>query len=69
MDKILHEIDMNILKHKIKLIKQNINKLDESHKENTQTINEVNRVYDKLLLKDKPVGSALNVVKHNKSSY
>ena len=67
MNKILHEINMNILKHKIKLIRQDIYTLDRSHKENNEKLNDISGIYDKLLFKDKPVGSAFNAIKHNRA--
>ena len=41
--------------------------MDNTLHENEKTIGVVESIYNKVLLKDQPVGSALNVIKHSKT--
>jgi len=67
MNQILHDIDMNTMRKRIEIIKKNMNIMDNTLHENEKTIGVVESIYNKVLLKDQPVGSALNVIKHSKT--
>ncbi len=60
----MREIDARIAAKKIEMFKNELERMDAD----IVKIKRVNAVYDTLLMKNEPVGSALNVVRKNKAA-
>ena len=66
MEAILHEIDMNITRKKIELLKKQIHNMNKDVDIMDNELNCINKVHDKLLHKNEPVGSGKNAIKYLK---
>mgnify|MGYP001444589226 CR=1 FL=1 len=66
METILHQIDMNIMRKKLMLMKKNLKEMDNETILMEYESKEITKVYDKLLYKKQPVGSSLSAVQHLK---
>ena len=66
MNNILHNIDMNIMKKKLELIKSELKEMDSKSLIMDYQTKEIKNTYDKLLYKKEPVGSSISAIKHLK---
>ena len=65
MNAILREIDNRIAVKKINLMKKDTERMNkELENINVNQLNSINKIYNVILLKDKPVGSSLNAIRH-----
>ena len=62
-NEMLREIDARITAKKIEMFKKELERMDAD----IVKIKRVNAVYDTLLMKNEPVGAALNVVRKNRA--
>lgn len=63
---ILEEIDKNICKHKIKIMEKELDNMDNNLIKFSLEIEKMKCIYNKVLQKDKAVGSSLNAIKQLK---
>ena len=66
MQSILHEIDMNITRKRISLIKKELHNMSKDGDIMNNKLNVINKIYDKFLYKKEPVGSSKNAIKYLK---
>ena len=66
MQAILREIDMNITRKRAELIKKELHNMIKDDDIMENTLNSINKIHDKLLYKNKPVGSSSNAIKYLK---
>jgi len=67
MNKILCEIDNNIMRKKINIMTKDIKQMNEKMDDMNGKIENVNDVYKKLLFKKSPVGSSSNAIRYLKT--
>ena len=60
----LREIDNRITHRRINLMKNDLASMDRELDYKLHEIKSVNKVFDKVLMKDKPVGSAIKAIRH-----
>ena len=66
MQAILHDIDMNITRKRTQLIKKQLHNMSKDDDTMENTLNEINKIYDKILFKKEPIGSSSNAIKYLK---
>ena len=66
MNKILYEIDNNILQKKLENIKKELDNMNKTTDTMNIEIKTVNNIYNKILLKKEPVGSSKNAINYLK---
>ena len=66
MNNILHDIDMNIMKKKLEMMKNELEELDSKTLMMDYQTKEIKNIYNKLLYKEHPVGSSISAIKHLK---
>ena len=66
MQAILHEINMNIARKKIELVKKKLNNMSKDFDIMETKIDYINQVHYNLLYKKEPVGSSSNAIKYLK---
>ena len=65
MNTMLREIDNRIAVKKINLMKKETERMNKELENMMDTqLKSVNKIYNVILLKDKPVGSSLNAIRH-----
>ena len=67
MEHNIRQIDHRIMMKKLTLMEKDLNKMDQTICSYDNEIKVVSRTYNKLLLKDKPVGSGINLVRYVRS--
>ena len=66
MQGILHEIDLNITRKKLEIMKKQLNNMSEDVDIMETKIKYINKINDNLLCKKEPVGSSFNAIKYLK---
>ena len=66
MQAILHEIDINITRKKVELVKKELTNMSKDVDIMMAKMDYINQVHDKLLHKREPVGSSSNAIKYLK---
>jgi len=66
MNKILAEIDRNIMRKKIELMKTELHNMSKDADIMDIEIKSINKTYEKLLFKKEPVGCSSNAIKYLK---
>jgi hypothetical protein len=61
---IMFEITNRITHKKLEILKKDMFKMSNEMSTMSHNVNEINKVYNKLLMKDKPVGSSLKAIRH-----
>ena len=69
MQNILREIDNNIIRKKLEIMKQELHKMSSKTDIMNIEIKTVIKTYDHILLKNKPVGSGSNAIKYLKLQF
>ena len=70
MEAILREIDNRIVHKRIELLKKDLQNLSEDTENQLKELKKVDKVYYKVLEKDKPVGRGINAIRYlNKIRY
>ena len=64
MNTILREIDNRIAAKKIEFMKKEIDRMNNQTDENLKKLVIVDTIYNKILLKDQPVGSSIKAIRH-----
>lgn len=64
IEQALREIDNRITHQRINLMKKKLVIMDQELDYRLHEINSVNKIFDHVLMKDKPVGSAMNAIRH-----
>ena len=68
MENIIRQIDHRIAMKRVALMEKDLNKMEQAINSYDHQLKRVSKTYDKLLLKDKPVGSGINLVRYERSS-
>ncbi len=64
MEAILREIDNRIVQKRIELLKKDLQNLSEDTENQLKELKKVDKVYYKVLEKDKPVGRGINAIRY-----
>ena len=64
MNEILRQINTNITSKRIQNIKKNLQDLDKENIKIDQEIQNIDKIYDKLLFRKSPVGSSKNAINY-----
>lgn len=64
MEAILREIDNRIVHKRIELLKKDLQNLSEDTENQLKELKKVDKVYYKVLEKDKPVGRGINAIRY-----
>ena len=66
MEAILREIDNRIVQKRIELLKKDLQNLSKDTENQLKELKKVDKVYYKVLEKDKPVGRGINAIRYLK---
>jgi len=64
MESILREIDNRIVQKRLELLKKDLQKINEDTENQLKELKKVDKVYYKVLEKDKPVGRGINAIRY-----
>lgn len=64
MNGVLKDIDTNIAIRKVQLMRKDLDKMNGEMIMYELQLNEINKTYRKLLMKDSPVGSSVHAIKY-----
>ena len=67
MEHFIHSIDHRIAIKKIEIMNKELNKLDNDITLFNFQLNQINKSYSKVLLKDKPVGNSIKAIRYIKN--
>jgi len=64
MEAVLREIDNRIVQKRIELLKKDIQRLNEESENQLKELKNIDKIYYKVLDKDKPVGRGINAIRY-----